>query len=188
MKRYLLCAVLVSVFGIGCASISPATDADYGKLESIKQVSFKKNEAFSKAMLYVTTKFESSKIAETNEGFRAASMMSGAKVAPREDAAPVKVIEVSDRETGIIVVKNSCVYKEPSNPLYFYYLNYRVTITVKDKKYRLKLEPLNWEYTAYRQTGAIVKEMAPTIASEFSRIDKTLYDFMTGKTEVNDNF
>lgn len=156
MKKSLAIIILFTLL-TGC--ITYAVQEDYGKLEAVQEVKLKKNLIYDKIMVYIATQYTS----------------------------PKKVMEYNDKDQGIITFNGAALWNQPGNFMYNYYLNYKITIHIKDTKYRIEMTPLHFVYnTAPPQTGTPVKEMAAAYTAEFNKLDKEIYQYVSGQVKFDD--
>ena len=156
--RKLSLILLVSFFA-SCAGLQNAEKSDFGKLESVQNVNLKKDDIYDKIMVYVATRYNS----------------------------PKKVMEYCDKGQGIITFNGAVQWFQSGNPLYYYYLHYKITINIKDTKYKIVMTPLHWVYSAQGQTGMPIKDQAPAYTSEFRKIDLDITAYLNNKYS-DDNF
>ena len=121
-------------------------------MSAVHQVKMSKGEIYDKAMIYVATVYNS----------------------------PKKVIQYKDKGQGMIVFNGAEQWHQPMNP-YSIFLHYKTTIRIKDNKYKIEMSPLHWHQTYGGHTGSnFSKSMAEAYSAEFKKIDKGLYDQISG--------
>jgi hypothetical protein len=93
-----------------------------------------------------------------------------------------KVIQQCDKSAGIITVNGSVEIDVKS---IIYYLNYRLTINVKDTIYKIQLDPIDVDVEKGLQPSYIWPEFARGFNVEFNRINSTLFAFIEKRKKNN---
>jgi len=153
--------VIVSKFIILFAMLlmSCATTArleDFGNLDSVYEIKLKKNIIYDRIMIFIATKYVS----------------------------PKTVMQYNSKDQGIItfngVIDN---WYQSGQPMYSYCLNYKITINIKDNKYKIKAIPLSYVFnTTQGLTGFPILEMVPDYVKEFNKIKLDIVRFVNGET------
>lgn len=160
MKKLLVFLTIMlmgSVFTLNCITLPPATPEDFGKLDAVQNVKMNKDAIYDKIMIYIATKFKS----------------------------PKKIMEYSDKGQGIITFNAIFLWNMPGNVTYN--CNYKMTINIKDNKYKIAMIPINLTYGIQTiNPNYVWKEPAPEYGKEFAKINQDLLIFITNKDSNND--
>ncbi len=155
--KKLLVALSLFIFLTGC--ITYAAKEDFKNLNAVNEVKLKKEAIYDKVMVFVATQYNS----------------------------PKKVLEYSDKGQGIVTFNGAVTWYQPGNPLYSYTLMYKMTVNIKDNKYKITMIPLDWIFnTNQPQYGSPIKEMVPVYTDEFNSINTNILNFVSGKNKADD--
>jgi hypothetical protein len=86
-----------------------------------------------------------------------------------------KIIHRSDKAAGVIVINGSVECDVDST---IYYLNYRLSINVKDDIYKIQLDPLEVVIEKGLQPSYIWPEFARGYNAEFNKVNEALLTFI----------
>lgn len=148
--------LLIFIFLTGC--VSYATQEDFKQLSAVNEVKLKKEVIYDKVMVYIATKYIS----------------------------PKKVIEYCDKVQGIATFGGAFEWRQPGNFMATFSLHYKITVTIKDNKYKIEMTPLYGIYSYDMSSMTPTKEMIAPYKEEFNNINSALFDFISGKNKADD--
>lgn len=155
--KYYIMTFLFLILNFSGYQLSSQNDSE--NLTKVNEVKLSKNDIYSKSMKWIAIRYTS----------------------------PKKVMEYSDKEEGIITFSGATQFVFEKMFSSKATLFYKVTINIKDKKYKINLEPTYALDHMNRRINGIPKDFMPGYNDEFLKINNDLLDYLNGKTK-NDDF
>ena len=142
--------VLVIAIVIGMTGcFASAQKEDYGRMEAVNQVEMSKKEIFDRIMIWVASSYN----------------------------APKSVIQYRDRGQGIIAI-NGAFELAPMSFGYSYMMHYKITINVKDGRYRMRMNPTHYNNHEGKTFSTIHPSLAEKYGEEFNRLNSKLLTYL----------